>query len=284
MGLFDRLIGKQGKNVLAHVLDLNSGYTIQEWTVGKDVAADDVRRYADGGELYVIKPAKAGQKPAGFVTKEVWSSARADVTEVDKEIQSRPHFYTGNPAKDAQYNYGISPNQSNTGGPSRKEVTDRLVTQAIGTQSVWYGRVFKRGLELEDKEINALEITFFTLSTIHIAYLHFGAGEDEEKMDLLGDVSLEVLYQSVRSVGNSEIDMETVIPTFQARFKEYYGLILELMKSKDGPDVSLNILMSVYEHVMGRNPNGDMVKLIGYSSLVYQTVADQIEFVKESVN
>lgn len=284
MGLFDRLTGKQNNRILAHVLDLKSGYTIQEWIIGKDIEAVNVRRYADGGALYVIKPSKAGQKPAGLVSKEVWTSAKAELNEKEDEFLSRPRFSTGDPAKDAQYNYGLSTDKSETPRLGRKEVSDRLVTQAIGTQSVWYGRVFKRGLELEDREINSLEITFFTLSTIHIAYLNFGFGGDEEKIDLLDEVSLEVLYQSFRSVRDSEIDMETVVPTFQTRFKQYYGLVSELMSFKEGPDVSLDILLSVYRHVTARNPNGDMVKLIGYSPLVYQTIADQIEFVKELVN
>lgn len=281
MGLFDRLIGKQEKNILAHVLDLNSGYTIQEWTIGKDVAVDDVRRYADGGELYVIKPAKVGQKPAGFVTREVWKSASAEFNEKDNEFLSRPRFYTGDPAKDLQYNYGPSSSQPQTAQSNRKEIGEKLFIQAIGSQSDWHETVFKKALELADAEINALEITYFTLSLLQVAYLNFGSGEDEEKMDLLAEVSAGVVYQSAKS---SNIDLETVIPTYHARFKEYYRPILELMRFKDDPDV-LDMLLSVFRHVTDREPNGgDTVMLAFYSSRVHQTVVDHVKFVKESLN
>ena len=281
MGLFDRLIGKHEKNILAHVLDLNSGYAIQEWTVGKDVAADDVRRYADGGELYVIKPAKVGQKPAGFVTKEVWKSANAEFNEKDNEFLSRPHFYTGDPAKDLQYNYGPISSQTQTAQSNRKEIAEKLFIQAIGSQSFWHERVFKKALDLEDAEINALELVFFTLSLLQVAYLNFGSGEDEEKMDLLAEVTVAMFYKSARS---SNIDLETVIPTYQARFREYYRPTIELMRSKDDPGV-LDMLLSVFRHVTGREPDGgNTVMLAFYGSRVHQTVADHVKFVKESLN
>ena len=73
--------------------------TTQEWTIGKDVEEDDARRFAVDGELYVIKPAKVGQKPAGFVTREVWKSAKADLDEKDNDFLSRPRFFTGDQPK-----------------------------------------------------------------------------------------------------------------------------------------------------------------------------------------
>lgn len=78
MGLFDRLTRK---TVEAHILGLD-GYRVEQWTIGKQIQADVVKRKADGGRLYVSIHLEEGEPQVLVMAKSVWDGLKADLDAV----------------------------------------------------------------------------------------------------------------------------------------------------------------------------------------------------------
>jgi hypothetical protein len=77
MGIFDLFGKKPPGTVTAHVLDPNSGYSKQQWTVGKHISAEALNRLADGSNIYVVVVYEAGQPKQVACKKEIWDQTRA---------------------------------------------------------------------------------------------------------------------------------------------------------------------------------------------------------------
>lgn len=282
MGLLDRF--KNKKTIHAHVLDPNTGYTVQEWVVGADVDTKTVRQNSEDGKIFVLAAYENGKSRFSVVSRRIWDKARGEFERIDNkkldfDSQNRPHFHTGAPDKDARLNYGeiIDSGESQT---KQEKLAKKLVNQAIGTQSVWYSSIFKKGFELDDRKISKLEITFFTLTTIQMAYLSAGKGSDEDKKDLLDEVAFEVLKRSTQA---TDVGMDVAVPAFQNRYREYCKLLVTVLKEKGENDASKNTLWTIYFNVTGGNPRDQMIKLLAYSPIVYRTITDQFSFVQEQL-
>jgi hypothetical protein len=80
MGLLDTIIGRKTPSagrVVAHILDPITGYSNRELVVGKDIAADSVRRLGDRGEVFVVVAYDGGAPTATLCTRAQWLRARA---------------------------------------------------------------------------------------------------------------------------------------------------------------------------------------------------------------
>jgi hypothetical protein len=88
MGLFSKLLKKTPENVTAHILDPNSGYQTESWTVGSDVSDDTVSRLADGTNIYVVHVYEAGEMKQIICKREIWLSTKAQMDAIDNAGQA----------------------------------------------------------------------------------------------------------------------------------------------------------------------------------------------------
>jgi hypothetical protein len=77
MGLFDLFGKKPSGTVMAHVLDPNTGYSQQHWTVGEHISAEAVSRLGDGENIYIVVAFEGGQPKQVACKKEIWEQTRA---------------------------------------------------------------------------------------------------------------------------------------------------------------------------------------------------------------
>tara|TARA_B110000238_G_C16062082_1_gene410978 strand:+ start:351 stop:1160 length:810 start_codon:yes stop_codon:yes gene_type:complete len=267
MSLLDRF--KNKKTIYAHVLDPNTGYTVEEWVVGVNVDARTVRESSEDGNIFVVVVYESSETNRLCVSRTTWDQARREFEKIDK---------------DAQLNYdGIIGSEGSQA--KRAKLFEKLVKQAIGTQSVWYSSIFKKGFKIEDSKISKLEITFFTLTTIQMAYLFVGDGSDEDKVNLLDEVAIEILQ---RSIQGTDVGMDVAVPAFQNRYKEYYKLVNSILADNKVEKDNIQELWTIFYNVTSGNPQdhnpGAMIKLVAYSNLVRRTILDQMEFVREQLN
>ena len=159
-----------------------------------------------------------------------------------------------------------------------KHLVPELTNQAIGGQSVLY-KVFRQALSCLDTDLRRLEITYFSLSVLGFALLLVRTDEDKE--DLLDDLSLAVLKRSLPSA-NESISMANAIAEYQNRFLEYNQMLGTLLESKSAerPNPYVTILMHAYQSVTGRSARGQMIKISASAAIMEQFIMDQISFVQ----
>lgn len=88
MGLIDTIIGRKHPStgrVVAHILDPITGYSNRELAVGKDIAADSVRRLGDHGEVFIVVTYDGGSPTATLCTRTQWHRARTKQDPVGPE-------------------------------------------------------------------------------------------------------------------------------------------------------------------------------------------------------
>ena len=92
MGIFDIFTRKKPtqKNVIAHLLDPNKGYTTQEWTIGKDVDAETVTRFAQDKNLYIAIAYKNGEPVLTVCSRAMWENARKEFDAIDVQMNDSP--------------------------------------------------------------------------------------------------------------------------------------------------------------------------------------------------
>ncbi len=88
MGFFNKLLRKTPENVTAHIINPNSGYQTESWTVGTDVSEDTVSRLADGENIYVVHVYEAGEMKQIICKQEIWLSTKEQMDAIDKEGQA----------------------------------------------------------------------------------------------------------------------------------------------------------------------------------------------------
>jgi hypothetical protein len=81
MKLWDAMTGRKTQSmgrVVAHIFDPITGYSNRELAVGKDIAADSVRRLGDRGEVFLLVAYDGGEPTATLCTRGQWQKARAN--------------------------------------------------------------------------------------------------------------------------------------------------------------------------------------------------------------
>jgi hypothetical protein len=82
-----------GSRVIVHILDPIKGASTREVTVGRDVDADTVHRFAEAGALHVVVDYTGGVPSSTVCTRAQWLRMRerqeAAVQEVDPRVWRR---------------------------------------------------------------------------------------------------------------------------------------------------------------------------------------------------
>ena len=282
MSFFNQIFHpRRGRPVLAHVRNPDGSEAIQELEIGRDVSRQDVKRHLDGERLFMIRKQAKGATISYFVTREDWESSISQLNEqTSTDVFAAPHLHTRDSEKDSELNYKPSTESIKELVASHAEIIEKLVRQTIDTQSFWY-RFFKEQMALKESEVSQLEIAFFSLTTVMVAYLRYGKGEPETKTILTDEVALKVIK---RSIGSRSVDIKALITTFQARYKEYYDFVIDLgEKGEDHTD--LHSLWAFYQYVTDTlGERSPMLLMTSYESLMHSTLRDQIYFVKVKIN
>lgn len=77
----------RGANITAHILDPNTGYTQQTWTVGQDVQQDVAEKFSENGNLFVVVLYEAGTPKRIICRREVWNKTKAQHDQIDSAGQ-----------------------------------------------------------------------------------------------------------------------------------------------------------------------------------------------------
>ena len=74
-------------NITAHILDPNTGYTQQTWTVGQDVQQDVAEKFSENGNLFVVVLYEAGIPKRIICRREAWNQTKAQHDQIDSAGQ-----------------------------------------------------------------------------------------------------------------------------------------------------------------------------------------------------
>ena len=77
----------RGVNITAHILDPNTGYTQQTWTVGQHVQQEVVEKLSENGNLFVVVHYEAGIPKQIICKHEVWNQTKAQHDLIDSTGQ-----------------------------------------------------------------------------------------------------------------------------------------------------------------------------------------------------
>jgi hypothetical protein len=160
----------------------------------------------------------------------------------------------------------------------RPDVTEALVNQTIGGQSVIY-RLFRETLSCEDLVIRRLELTYFAASVMSFTYLSFGKQANREA--ILDDFARRALTRSLPS-SREQVRLSSAVAEYQQRHAEY-GRLLPLLfnparATNDNPAATL--MLHVFECVTRTSARPRMLEIAMASGLMQQFVADHIDFVR----
>jgi hypothetical protein len=72
--------------VVAHILDPITGYSNREFQVGKDIAAETVRRLGENGEVFVVVDYDGGVPTATVCRRAQWVRAQARQDDQDRDV------------------------------------------------------------------------------------------------------------------------------------------------------------------------------------------------------
>jgi hypothetical protein len=84
VGIFSKLFGKaEQKTVIAHILDPDTGYTMETWVVGRDVFPPENADIKNTKEIYVVNGRKNGEVKSTICSKQMWLAAKAAYAGID---------------------------------------------------------------------------------------------------------------------------------------------------------------------------------------------------------
>ena len=164
-------------------------------------------------------------------------------------------------------------------GKSKKEkVVEALRNQGIGGQSVMY-RLFIQALKVPADKVRRIELTYFSLSLLSYVFLRFYKGSEKEQ--ILNDAALLIIEASLPTCGEI-ISKHQAVAEYQQRYREYDALLRPLF-SQAAVNPNITLLMHLYEQVTHDSAKGAMLRISAASSVIYQYVADHIDFVKNGM-
>ncbi len=84
-GLFGK---KPHSSVTAHILDPNTGYSKQTWTVGQRVSREAVESLSEDGNIFVIVVYEAGAPKQMICRRDIWNQTKAQFESIDAAGQA----------------------------------------------------------------------------------------------------------------------------------------------------------------------------------------------------
>lgn len=80
-GIFEKKIPS---SVSAHILDPNSGYSKQTWTVGQQVPREAVEKLGEDGNIFVVVVYEGGTPKQIICRRDVWNQTKAQFDSIDE--------------------------------------------------------------------------------------------------------------------------------------------------------------------------------------------------------
>lgn len=88
MSLFGFFGKKSPSSVTAHILDPNSGYSKQTWTVGQHVPREAVEKLSEDGNIFVVVVYEAGTPKQIICRRDVWNQTKVQFESIDATGQA----------------------------------------------------------------------------------------------------------------------------------------------------------------------------------------------------
>lgn len=82
-GMFQDNLIESPTTVIAHVIDPKIGYTQEQWTIGKDIPEEIVRRLGDGKNVFVVVSYEAGNAKHVVCTQDHWNQVKVQFDDID---------------------------------------------------------------------------------------------------------------------------------------------------------------------------------------------------------
>ena len=70
LGIFGK---KVPSSVTAHILDPNTGYSKQTWTVGQQISREAVEKLSENGNIFVLVAYEAGTPKQTICRSDIWN-------------------------------------------------------------------------------------------------------------------------------------------------------------------------------------------------------------------
>ena len=162
-----------------------------------------------------------------------------------------------------------------------QDISTRLVNQAIGGQSVMY-RFFREGLACEESSIRKIELSYFAMSVLSIAYL--AVSRDLRRTETLDAFTQQMLRRAMKANASTE-PYEAIVAKYQARFGEYQALLHALLdpKTPKTADAAVTLLMHAYEQVTASSAAPHMIHIMAGGKIALQFVTDNLDFVRRGL-
>jgi hypothetical protein len=84
-GIFGRKIPS---SVTAHILDPNTGYSKQTWTVGQHVPRETVEKLSEDGNIFVVVAYEAGTPKQMICRRDIWNQTKAQFESIEATGQA----------------------------------------------------------------------------------------------------------------------------------------------------------------------------------------------------
>lgn len=85
MSIFGLFGKKLPSAVTAHILDPNTGYSKETWTVGQHVPKDAVEQLAEGDNLFVVVVYEAGTSKRIICKRDIWNRTKSQFEGIEAE-------------------------------------------------------------------------------------------------------------------------------------------------------------------------------------------------------
>lgn len=88
MSIFGIFGKKTPSSVTAHILDPNTGYSKQTWTVGQHVPREAVEKFSESGNIFVVVVYETGTPKQMICRRDVWNQTKAQFDSIDETGQA----------------------------------------------------------------------------------------------------------------------------------------------------------------------------------------------------
>lgn len=88
MSLFGLFGKKPSSSVTAYILDPNTGYSKQTWTVGQHVPREAFEKLSEDGNIFVVVVYEAGAPKQMICRRDIWNQSKAQFESIDAAGQA----------------------------------------------------------------------------------------------------------------------------------------------------------------------------------------------------
>lgn len=143
-------------------------------------------------------------------------------------------------------------------------------------------RFFREGLNCDAPSMRKIELTYFAMSVLTVAFL--AAGQHPDPRGVLDSFNRRMLERAMAATKSTE-NFQTVASNYRRRFSEYQTLLRSVLDPSQlsTPDPGIALLVHLYECVTGFSASAQMGILLKGSGIVMQFIADHFEFVRSGL-